>query len=248
MKTLITYATLLGLATTLSAQITVDNPTGSGNNVTSQTFFQELGNYSAADFNGNADTILVNFDDAKFTGQTVSSVLFDAGTSGFDYRINFGLFAGGFGRIITTDSQFVSSSPQAAVWGNGSGATIVFPEFTSGSTNNQDIYGVGFTVARLETSLDIRFYSDEAGNNQIGSTITLSANNGDSGYSFVGYAGTETIRRVDIDTGGLTNSFSIDDVIVVTTPIPEPAQQSVFFGGIVAVGLFLRRLTNKRAQ
>lgn len=246
MKTLSTITALLVSAgVSFAANITVDNPTGFAGNITSQTFSQELGNYSASDFNANADTILINFDDAKFTtGDNATSVLFTSAEVGFDFRTNFGLVSGGFGRAISEDGQFVSSSPKSLIWGNGNGATITFTE----SVSNELVYGVGFTVTRLQIPVDIKLYSDEAGTVQIGSTITMSANSGDSGYSFFGFAGDTVIRRVDVDTNGLTNGFGIDDVIVTTAAIPEPSQQSMLLGGIVfGLIMLVRRFRKSRA-
>lgn len=236
MKTLLTCIVFVCTATWLHAQ-TAANPTGYTGNVTLQTFEEELGNYTAAQFNSLAGTYLVNFDDtSEFTAATtVTSVLYDSPTSGFNYRANFGLLAGGFGRIIETGASFVSSPDQSSVWGNGGGATIEFPDIAWGASNdNQDIYGVGFTIARLQAPMDVSFYSDLAGNTQVGSTISLSANSSGSGYSFVGYAGTDQIRRVELATA--TNTFGIDDVIVAVSPIPEPSTLIMLLLGAFVIG------------
>ncbi|WOO41918.1 DUF4838 domain-containing protein [Rubellicoccus peritrichatus] len=213
--------TLACCGASYAAIINVDDPTplSLAGNVTSQSFEQELGNYTASQFNADSGTLLTNFDASAFSvGDTLGSVLYTQALSGVDFRINCNL-SGGFGRIITNGSTFVSSSPNALVWGNGNGAVILFPEFVSGAVVSAPIYGVGFTITRLQTTAKVRLYSDIDGNNQISSTTVFDANNLGSGYSFYGYAGDTVIRRVEVEVA--SNHFGIDDLIVTQTSIPK---------------------------
>ncbi|WOO41917.1 hypothetical protein [Rubellicoccus peritrichatus] len=254
MKTLSTITLFLASAG-MTFAINVDDPTPSvlGDDVTIQTFTQELGNYSATDFNNDANTMLTNFDASASTGgsgfvpsEVINGVLYTAGTSGVNFRVNFDLLTAGFGRLVSDDVNFVSSSPNSLVWGGvtGTGAAISFPEFVFGSVVSEEIYGVGFTVTRLQSTADVRVYSDIAGTNQIGSTVTLSANNPGDNYSFFGYAGDTVIRRVEVEVASGIQ-FGIDDFIVTTTQIPEPAEQAMFLGGVIAGLVLLSRRFRK---
>tara|TARA_R100000027_G_scaffold67481_1_gene66457 strand:+ start:17611 stop:18360 length:750 start_codon:yes stop_codon:yes gene_type:complete len=236
MKKLHTIVLGIALSSSLySANISVDNPNGYDGNVTSQSFHEEAGNYSVSDFNADSGSILINFDDSKYTmGDSITSVIFDSGNGPFNFRANLDLLGGGYGRIVQDGSQFVSSPSQSLVWANGTGASILFPEYISGSILSESVYSVGFTLARLEIPVSVRFYSDIAGNVQLGDTISMTANSATTGYSFVGYTGTEAIRRVEIDTSGSGNSFAIDDLVVSTTssPIPELSHSSMYLACI----------------
>lgn len=255
MKTLSTTIALLASAGfSLAQTFSVNNPSDADGTVTipaAPGFFQTAGNYSASSFNTDSNRLLIDFDDQQYTdgvGNLGSTIFFNDPEANYNFRANFSLIldeGSGFGRSVNTEAQFVSSTPNAIVWGNKATAVITFPEFITGSLVSEPIYGVGFTLSRLQIPVDVRLYSDVDGNSQIGSTITLSANNGGSGYSFFGYSGNTVIRRVEVDPNGLANSFGIDDLVVTTTQVPEPAEQSMMLGGLIAVFIFLVRRFRK---
>ncbi|MGE9290114.1 MAG: hypothetical protein ACQKBT_03935, partial [Puniceicoccales bacterium] len=223
-----------------AANITVDNPSGYDGNVTLQSFYEVGGNYSATDFNNDSGSILIDFDSAGFTtGDSVTGVIFDSDNGPFNFRANFELNGGGYGRILVNSSTYYSSASQAVVWANGTGAAIILPEFITGSILSETAYSVGFTLTRLAESATVKFYSDTAGTMQLGDTISMTANSSDSGYSFVGYTGTEAIRRVEVISGG--SQFGIDDFVVSTTSaIPEVSQSSLYLAGAALLMAFSR--------
>ncbi|WP_309397840.1 hypothetical protein [Cerasicoccus maritimus] len=254
MKALPTIATLFTTASLALAQ-NIDDPSPDviSGDVVLQSFVEENGNYTAAQFNSDSNTILTNFDSPDtvlggsgtgFTsGNTLAGVLYNSANSGVNFRMNFQK-NGGFGAILTNGSTFVSSPSLGLTFGNGSGMSIILPEFVFGSVESEEIYGIGFTLARLQTDATITLYSDTDGTNQIGSSVTFSENISGSGYSFFGYAGDTVIRRIDVDVD--TNQFSIDDVIVTTSAIPEPSAYAGMVGVLALLSTVYYRRRNRK--
>jgi len=221
----------------------VSDPSGLDSQINSLGFelTNEIGNYTVSQFNIHPHGLVLTIDTTDgYPPQYMPSgngldrigtvYLTEAGGSGVDLDIFFEhprlvfddsfpdeTIAGqGFTRILHADTEdWRTSGDQDLVY------RMIYLPSTAKIIFDKDVYGVGFTVNRLEADMTVRLF--DSTDAQIGSDYTVPSNtltgypDYQTNHSFFGYYnhGTAEIRKIEIDMNTATNQFSIDDVVVV---------------------------------
>jgi len=220
---------LLGAGSVLAGDLYLTDPGGLGVNVNPSglSLHEEVGNYSVAGFNSHPESLVIDFESSAYVvGENVRKITLNEAASTVDLVIDTP-YVNQFAARISSDFSPVSGSNTAMyrisdidAEGTRGWAEIVF---------DYDIYGVGFSVNRLQQAAVIQLFDGD--DLQIGSDYALASNDSGSGNSFFGYYDSVAgISKVRFTTESRTY-FSIDDLVVIAVggdvndvdaPAPSP--------------------------
>ena len=219
--------------------IDVNDPNGLDSKVNSLGvgLTEEVGNYGSVEFSAHPRRLVLTIDTSNgYPPETFQGGEFDrigtvfltlAGGSPVDLNILFenprdsmGGFTDeenneGYTRIILDDPDLWRTS------GDQSLAYSMYTDSTAKIVFDSDVYGVGFAINRLQADMTIKLL--DSSDVQIGSDYTVGYNDRtghpdyQTNHSFFGYyKHTEAeIRAVEFSLGGVSNQYSIDDVVIV---------------------------------
>jgi parallel beta-helix repeat protein len=216
--------------------VNITDPGGLDSDVNSsvRTIAQEVGNYSIAQFNGNSETIVFTIETGDGFGPSGdhlwSVILTDYVTrvelkAAFDPpRDGDGVMVG-WGRVMAVgDSQWNTSGVGSVAYASTGSAKITF---------DHCVYGVGFTVNRLQAPMTVKLWASDGV--QIGSDYTIAANSGSTNHSFFGYYNDSSseIETIEFGLGGFGNQFSIDDIVIIPERERPPVDVSNVTGSVI---------------